>query len=140
MTRCNKITVVCFILFVSGLVFGTLPGVVALGQVGKSDPNMPTPILPRKALSAHLLPVSADWAQYYDTTPQDTVRLYYNLGVILDIVRQQNARIQQLMTRIEKLEKSAIRLAVPGQAAPDVNAPPTPAVKSGGTTEKKPVE
>lgn len=67
------------------------------------DPNVPK--LVRQTLASQILPVGADWMMYYDIAPRDTVQVYYNLNVFLNVLRLQELQIKQLTERVAALEK-----------------------------------
>ena len=72
------------------------------------DPNVPH--LVRQTLVGQILPAAEDWLKYFDTTPRDTVQVYYNLNVFLNVLRLQEAQIKQLTERVENLESQVTNL------------------------------
>ena len=91
---------------------------MAFGQA--PDPNIPTvkqaappgdpslPRLVRQTLAGQILSTSADWMIYYDVAPRDTVQVYYNLNVFLNVLRLQELQIKQLTERVAVLEKKLV--------------------------------
>ena len=75
------------------------------------DPNAPR--LMRQTMAGQILPIAQDWLSYYDTAPRDTLQVYYNLNVFLNVLRLQELQIKQLTERVAALEKKLEPIVFP---------------------------
>lgn len=108
------LTIMCIAVIVFGIFVAHENGLFAAQLAGVSSGNIvPSIKLPQRFLPDQLLQPNADWLTYYDTTPKDTVQIYYNLSVYLAVLREHTQQISKLQTRIESLEKLSQNVSLP---------------------------
>ena len=81
------------------------------------------PLPGRAPMHSHLLAPSAEWNAYYDVAPESERSLYWTAKTLIDVARQQQARITELEKRVAELEKQPLPIDVPAAATtpPDAN-------------------